>query len=170
MSSVQNFGGFMEIKIIEVEKPENLNIIIGQSHFIKTVEDVYEALITSYPDIKFGFAFCESSGKRLIRHSGTDNELENLAIKNARNIAAGHTFVLLLGNAYPINIMKSLKFIDEVLFLYAATANPLKIAILEEEEQRGIIGVLDGKIPLGVEKEEDIKERRDFLRKIGYKI
>jgi hypothetical protein len=159
----------MEIKIIEVEKPENLNIIIGQSHFIKTVEDVYEALITSYPDIKFGFAFCESSGKRLIRHSGTDDELENLAIKNAGIIAAGHTFVLLLGNAYPINIMKSLKSIDEVLFLYAATANPLKIIVLEEKEQRGIIGVLDGKIPLGVEKEDDIKERRDFLRKIGYK-
>ncbi len=165
-----HFGGSMEIKIVDVEKPENLNIIIGQSHFIKTVEDVYEALITSYPDIEFGFAFCESSGKRLIRHSGTDNKLENLAIKNARNIAAGHIFVLLLGNAYPINIMKSLKSIDEVLFLYAATANPLKIAILEEGEQRGIIGVLDGKIPLGVEKEEDIKERRDFLRKIGYKI
>lgn len=159
----------MEIKIVDIEKPEDINVVVGQAHFIKTVEDVYEALITSYPDIKFGFAFCESSGKRLIRHSGTDNELENLAIKNARNISAGHTFVLFLGNAYPINIMKSLKSIDEVLFLYTATANPLKIAILEEKEQRGIIGVLDGKIPLGVEKDADIKERRDFLRKIGYK-
>lgn len=159
----------MEIKIIDIEKPENVNVIVGQAHFIKTVEDVYEALVTSYPDIKFGLAFCESSGKRLIRHSGTDDELENLAIKNAESIAAGHTFVLLLGNAYPINIMKSLKSIDEVLFLYAATANPLKIAILEEGEQRGIIGVLDGKIPTGVEGEKDIKERRDFLRKIGYK-
>jgi len=159
----------MEIKIIDIEKPENLNVIVGQAHFIKTVEDVYEALVTSYPDIKFGLAFCESSGKRLIRYTGTDDKLTELAIKNAKRVGSGHSFFLLLGNAYPINVMKSLKSVDEVLSIFAATANPLTVIVLEEGQRRGIIGVLDGEIPLGVEEEEDIKERRDFLRKIGYK-
>lgn len=166
----QNFGGEMEIKIVDIEKPDEVNIIVGQAHFIKTVEDVYEALITSYPDIKFGFAFCESSGKRLIRYAGTDDKLTELAIKNAKRVSSGHSFFLLLGNAYPINVMKSLKSVDEVLSIFAATANPLTVIVLEEGQRRGIIGVLDGEIPLGVEEEEDIKERRDFLRKIGYKI
>ncbi|MCK4420488.1 adenosine-specific kinase [candidate division WOR-3 bacterium] len=159
----------MEIRLIETEKPEDANIIVGQSHFIKTVEDIYEALVTSYPGILFGFAFCEASGKRLIRHCRTDDALGKLAIKNAEKISAGHSFVLLLGNAFPINIMKSLKSVDEVLSIYAATANPLTVIILEEGEQRGIIGVLDGEVPLGVEKQEDIQEREEFLRKIGYK-
>ena len=160
----------MEINLIEIEKPDEVNIIVGQAHFIKTVEDVYEALITSYPDIKFGFAFCESSGKRLIRYTGTDDKLTEFAIKNAKRVGSGHSFFLLLGNAYPINVMKSLKSVDEVLSIFAATANPLTVIVLEEGQRRGIIGVLDGEIPLGVEEEEDIKERRDFLRKIGYKI
>lgn len=160
----------MEINLIEIEKPDEVNIIVGQAHFIKTVEDVYEALITSYPNIKFGFAFCESSGKRLIRYTGTDDKLTKLAIKNAKRVGSGHSFFLLLGNAYPINVMKSLKSVDEVLSIFAATANPLTVIVLEEGQRRGIIGVLDGEIPLGVEEEEDIKERRDFLRKIGYKI
>ncbi len=160
----------MEIKLIEIEKPNEVNIIVGQAHFIKTVEDVYEGLVTSYPGIKFGFAFCESSGKRLIRQAGTDDNLKELAIKNAREVGAGHSFFLLLGNAFPINVMKSLKSIDEVLTIFAATSNPLTVIVLEEGHQRGIIGVLDGKIPLGVEGEEDIKERKEFLRKIGYKI
>ena len=159
----------MEINLIEIEKPDEVNIIVGQAHFIKTVEDVYETLITSYPSIKFGFAFCESSGKRLIRYTGTDDKLTELAIKNAKRVGAGHSFFLLLGNAYPINVMKSLKSVDEVLGIFAATANPLTVIVLEEGQRRGIIGVLDGQIPLGVEEEEDIKERRDFLRKIGYK-
>ena len=159
----------MEIKLIEIEKPTDVNIIVGQAHFIKTVEDVYESLVTSYPDIKFGFAFCESSGKRLVRHSGTDDNLRELAIKNAESVGSGHSFFLLLGNAFPINVMKSLKSIDEVLTIFAATSNPLTVIVLAEGDKRGIIGVLDGKIPLRVEEEEDIIERRDFLRKIGYK-
>jgi len=160
----------MEIKLIDIERPENTNVIIGQTHFIKTVEDIHEALVASLPMIKFGLAFSEASGARLIRHSGTDKDLENLAIKNAEKIGAGHSFVLILGNAFPINIMKSLKAVDEVLYLYAATANPLKVIIVEDGEQRGIIGVLDGEKPLGVEGEKDISDRKDLLRKIGYKF
>jgi adenosine/AMP kinase len=160
----------MEIKLVDIERPENTNVIIGQTHFIKTVEDIHEALVTSLPMIKFGVAFSEASGARLIRHSGTDKELEDLAIKNAEKIGAGHSFVLILGNAFPINIMKSLKAVDEVLYLFAATANPLKVIVGEEGEQRGIIGVLDGEKPLGVEREKDIADRKDLLRKIGYKL
>ena len=160
----------MEIKLIDIEMPENANVIIGQTHFIKTVEDIHEALVTTLPMIKFGLAFSEASGPRLIRHSGTDEELENLAIKNAEKIGAGHSFVLILGNAFPINIMKSLKAVDEVLYLFTATANPLKVIIAEEGTQRGIIGVLDGEKPLGVEGDKDIKDRKNLLRKIGYKL
>jgi adenosine/AMP kinase len=160
----------MEIKLIDIEMPENANVIIGQTHFIKTVEDIHEALVTTLPMIKFGLAFSEASGPRLIRHSGTDEKLENLAIKNAEKIGAGHSFVLILGNAFPINIMKSLKAVDEVLYLYAATANPLKVIVAEEGEQRGIIGVLDGEKPLGVEDKKDIEDRKNLLRKIGYKF
>lgn len=160
----------MELKLIDIESPDNANVIIGQTHFIKTVEDVHEALVTSLPMIKFGLAFCEASGKRLIRHTGTDEDLERLAIKNAESIGAGHSFVLILGNAFPINIMKSLKAVDEVLYLYAATANPLKVVVGEEGEQRGILGVLDGKKPLGVEAEGDVEDRKNLLRKIGYKL
>jgi uncharacterized protein len=160
----------MEIKLIDIESPEGSNVIIGQTHFIKTVEDVHEALVTSLPMIKFGLAFCEASGPRLIRHTGTDKDLENLAVKNAEKIGAGHSFVLILGNAFPINIMKSLKAVDEILYLYAATANPLKVIVAEEGDQRGIMGVLDGEKPLGVEAEKEINERKDLLRKIGYKL
>jgi adenosine/AMP kinase len=160
----------MDLKLIDIEMPENANVIIGQTHFIKTVEDIHEALVTSLPMIKFGVAFSEASGARLIRHSGTDKALEDLAIKNAEKIGAGHSFVLILGNAFPINIMKSLKAVDEVLYLFAATANPLKVIVAEEGEQRGIIGVLDGEKPLGVESEKDIADRKDLLRKIGYKL
>ena len=160
----------MEIKLIDIESPEGSNVIIGQTHFIKTVEDVHEALVTSLPMIKFGLAFCEASGPRLIRHTGTDKDLETLAVKNAEKIGAGHSFVLILGNAFPINIMKSLKAVDEILYLYAATANPLKVIVAEEGEQRGIMGVLDGEKPLGVEAEKEISERKDLLRKIGYKL
>jgi adenosine/AMP kinase len=160
----------MEIKLIDIESPEGSNVIIGQTHFIKTVEDVHEALVTSLPMIKFGLAFCEASGPRLIRHTGTDKDLENLAVKNAEKIGAGHSFVLILGNAFPINIMKSLKAVDEILYLYAATANPLKVIVAEQGDQRGIMGVLDGEKPLGVEAEKEINERKDLLRKIGYKL
>ena len=160
----------MEMKLIDIERPEDANVIIGQAHFIKTVEDIHEALVASLPMIKFGIAFCEASGARLIRHSGTDKDLENLAVKNAEEIGAGHSFVLILGNAFPINIMKSLKSVDEVLYLFSATANPLKVIVACEGEQRGIIGVLDGEKPVGVEGEKDIADRKDLLRKIGYKF
>ncbi|MCD6277642.1 adenosine-specific kinase [candidate division WOR-3 bacterium] len=159
----------MEIKLVDIKKNEEQNIIIGHTHFIKTVEDVYEALVTSVPGIKFGVAFCEASQKRLIRHSGTDEELEKLAIENAERIGAGHTFVIILENAYPINVMKDLKSVDEIVGIYCATANPVKVVVAEEGEQRAVIGVMDGLTPLGVEGEEDIKERKEFLRKIGYK-
>ena len=159
----------MEIKLVDIKKDEEHNVIIGHTHFIKTVEDVYEALVTSVPGIKFGVAFCEASQKRLIRHSGTDEALEKLAIENAERIGAGHTFVIILGNAYPINVMKDLKSVDEIVGIYCATANPVKVVVAEEGEQRAVIGVMDGLTPLGVEGDEDIKERKEFLRKIGYK-
>ena len=159
----------MEIKLVDIKKDEEHNVIIGHTHFIKTIEDVYEALVTSVPGIKFGVAFCEASQKRLIRHSGTDEELEKIAIENAERIGAGHTFVIILGNAYPINVMKDLKSVDEIVGIYCATANPVKVVVAEEGEQRAVIGVMDGLTPLGVEGDEDIKERKEFLRKIGYK-
>ncbi len=160
----------MELKVVKIEKPEEVNVILGQSHFIKTVEDLHEALVTAFPGIKFGLAFLESSGPRLVRHTGTDPELEELAIKNAQNIGAGHSFIILLRNAYPINVLEKIKHVDEVVNIYAATANPLEVIIAETEQGRGILGVIDGKPPLGVEKEEDIKARKEFLRKIGYKF
>jgi len=159
----------MEIKLVDIKKDEEHNVIIGHTHFIKTIEDVYEALVTSVPGIKFGVAFCEASQKRLIRHSGTDEALEKIAIENAERIGAGHTFVIILGNAYPINVMKDLKSVDEIVGIYCATANPVKVVVAEEGEQRAVIGVMDGLTPLGVEGDEDIKERKEFLRKIGYK-
>ncbi len=160
----------MELKVVKVEKPEEVNLILGQSHFIKTVEDLHEALVTSVPGIKFGLAFCESSGKRLVRWTGNDEELVELAKKNALNIGAGHSFIILLRNAYPINVMKAVKNVDEVVNIYAATANPLEVIIAETEQGRGILGVIDGEPPLGVEGNEDIAWRKDFLRKIGYKL
>ena len=160
----------MELKVVKVEKPEEVNLILGQSHFIKTVEDLHEALVTSVPGIKFGLSFCESSGKRLVRWTGNDEELVELAKKNALNIGAGHSFIILLRNAYPINVMKAVKNVDEVVNIYAATANPLEVIIAETEQGRGILGVIDGEPPLGVEGDEDIAWRKDFLRKIGYKL
>jgi len=160
----------MEIKVIKIEKPEEVNVIVGQAHFIKTVEDLHEALVTTVPGIKFGIAFVESSGPRLIRHSGTDEKLEELAIKNAMNIGAGHSFVILLGNAYPINVLRKIKDVDEVVHIYAASANPLEIVVGETELGRAILGVVDGGTPLGVENDDEIKVRKEFLRKIGYKF
>ena len=160
----------MEFKVVKIEKPEEVNIILGQSHFIKTVEDLHEALVATVPGIKFGLAFCEASGKRLVRWTGNDDELVELAKKNALNIGAGHSFIILLRNAYPINVMKAVKNVDEVVNIYAATANPLEVIIAETEQGRGIMGVIDGEPPLGVEGDEDIAWRKDFLRKIGYKL
>ncbi len=160
----------MEIKVVEIEKAPEHNIIIGQSHFIKTVEDIHEALVTAVPGIKFGLAFCEASGPRLIRHSGTDGDLEKLAIKNAQNIGAGHLFIVILGNAYPINVLRRLKEVDEVVHIYAASANKMQVLVAETDLGRAVLGVVDGESPLAVEGEDDIKKREEFLRKIGYKF
>jgi len=162
----------MEFKLINVEMPSNCkdcNIILGQSHFIKTIEDLYETLMESSPHIKFGIAFCEASGKRLIRSDGNDEQLIRHAEKEALKIGAGHSFIIFLKNSYPINVLNRIKNVSEVAHIFAATANPLKIVVAEEEESRGILGVLDGLKPLGIETELDKKERREFLRKIGYK-
>ncbi len=160
----------VDFEIIEIEKQENDNIIIGQSHFIKTVEDVHEALVTAVPNIKFGFAFCEASGPRLVRFCGTDEKLINTAVKNAQKIAAGHSFVLILSNAFPINILKKLRELDEIVGIYAASSNRMQVIVAKTSYGRAIVGVVDGQPPLDVEKEKDIRERKDFLRKIGYKL
>lgn len=159
----------VEISLVSVDVPEGINIIIGQSHFIKSVEDIYEALVNSVPGIKFGFAFCESSGPRLVRRDGTDKELVNLAGKNALKIGAGHSFIILLEGAYPINVLNALKHVPEVCNIFCATANPAKVVVARSENGSGILGVIDGGAPVGVESEKDVYERRAFLRKIGYK-
>ena len=161
----------MEVKIfaIPIKIPEGANVIIGRSHFIKTVEDIYESLVTSVPGIKFGLAFNEASGKRLVRYEGNDEELVKAAIEAALSIGAGHTFVLFIRGAYPINILNQLKMVQEVVSLYVATGNPVQVIVAETDQGRAVIGVVDGYSPLGVEGEEDKKERREFLRKIGYK-
>ncbi len=161
----------MAIKLVEIEKPDpEVNVIIGQTHFIKTAEDLYEALITSSPGAKFAIAFCEASGKRLVRYEGNDDELIKYATKNAMNIGAGHFFIIMLRNIYPINVLNSIKNVQEILSVFAATANPLKVVIYEEGEMRAVLGIMDGFTPLGIENEEDRKERKEFLRRIGYKL
>jgi adenosine/AMP kinase len=160
----------MEIKIVSLKKPEEANVIVGMTHFIKSCEDVYEALVTSVPGIKFGFAFCEASQDRLVRYEGTDEELTKLAAENAEAIGAGHSFVLLLGNAYPVNVMESLRGVREIVSLFCATANPVQVLIAETDQGRGVLGVVDGYSPVGIEDEAKIRERREFLRKIGYKF
>ncbi len=157
------------IDVVDIPIPEGANVIIGQAHFIKTVEDLYEALVTSVPGIKFGLAFCEASQKRLIRFEGNDEELKKYAIEAAKRIAAGHVFVIYIRDAWPINVLNALKHVQEVVTLYAATANPLQVIVIETDQGRGVIGVVDGYTPVGVEGGDDIAERRAFLRKIGYK-
>ena len=161
----------MEILNVKVDKPEDINFVLGQSHFIKTVEDVHEALVASVPGIQFGFAFCEASGKCLIRWTGTNDEMIALAKQNAQKIAAGHSFILFLGEGYfPINIIPALQRVPEIVNLFCATANPTEVIIAESESGRGIIGVIDGSSPKGIEREEDIAWRKGFLRTIGYKL
>ena len=159
----------MKIESVTIKIPADTNILIGQSHFIKTAEDLYEALVGSCPGIRFGVAFCESSGDRLVRVEGNDDELKGSAIDNAQRIGAGHVFVVVIKNAYPINIMRSIKDVPEVCNIFCATANELEVLVAESPNGRGVIGVIDGQTPLGVEKDEDIKKRRDLLRRIGYK-
>lgn len=160
----------MELQSVKIEKPEATNFILGQSHFIKTVEDIHEAVVTNVPGVKFGLAFCEASGKCLIRWSGTDDEMIELAKKNAQAIGAGHSFILFLGEGfYPINILNTIKNVPEVARIFCATANPVEVIIAETEQGRGILGVIDGSSPNGIEDEEGITWRKDFLRMIGYK-
>lgn len=160
----------LEFKLVEIKKPEGVNIILGQSHFIKTVEDIYEALVESVPGIKFGLAFAESSGACKVRSEGNDANLKELAIENCLSISAGHSFIILLKNAYPINVLNAIKNIPEVCNIYCATANPVKVIIADSPDGCGILGVIDGLRPKGVEGEADISWRKDFLRKIGYKL
>jgi adenosine/AMP kinase len=160
----------MEAKSIKIDLPAETQIILAQSHFIKTVEDVHECLVNCVPDIRFGIGFCEASGPCLVRHSGNDTELESLATNYAYEIGCGHLLVIVLKNAYPINILPRLKDVPEVATIYCATANPLKVLIMETEQGRGVIGVADGFRPKGIEKDNETKERKQFLRNIGYKV
>ena len=160
----------METRTVKIEKPAEYNIIIGQSHFIKTVEDIHEAMVTAVPGIRFGLAFCESSGACLVRSTGTDDGLKKLSEKNALAIAAGHCFVIIMKDSYPINVLNAIKNVPEVCGIYCATANPVELVIAETEAGRGILGVIDGAKPKGIEDEAGIKWRKDLLRKIGYKI
>jgi adenosine/AMP kinase len=160
----------MDIQAVKIEKPEAVNFILGQSHFIKTVEDIHETLVTTVPGIKFGLAFCEASGKCLIRWSGTDEGMIELAKQNAEAIGAGHSFILFLGEGYfPINVMNAIKNVPEVARIFCATANPTEVLVAQTEQGRGILGVIDGFSPRGIEDEEGIAWRKDFLRMIGYK-
>ncbi|MFC1569101.1 adenosine-specific kinase [bacterium] len=159
----------MEVHVVAITKPEMVNFILGQSHFIKTVEDVYEALIQTVPNIQFGLAFCEASGPRLVRYAGTDQDMIDMATNNAQKIGAGHHFIIFLKNAFPINVLPVLRQVPEICRIYCATANPTEVIIAETQLGRGILGVIDGQSPLDVEGEEDILKRKAFLRQIGYK-
>jgi len=160
----------LELKKVRIDAPEQCNLILGTAHFIKTVEDLYEALVNAVPNIKFGIGFCESSGPCLVRHEGNDEELRQLAAKKAFEIACGHSFIIFLKNAYPINVLDEIKKVPEVCTIYAATANPIEVIIAETEQGRGIVGVIDGFKSKGIEGEEEIRTRKEFLRKIGYKL
>ncbi|MEE4312629.1 MAG: adenosine-specific kinase [candidate division KSB1 bacterium] len=160
----------MEISLIQIENPDHFNLILGHSHFIKTVEDIHEALVNSVPNIQFGVAFCEASEKRLVRYSGTNDELIELARQNAMSIGAGHSFIIFLQDAFPINVLQTIKRVPEVCRIYCATANPVELIIAQTDQGRGILGVIDGENPLGFEGEDDVSERKSFLRKIGYKL
>jgi adenosine/AMP kinase len=161
----------MELITIKIEKPDDINFILGQSHFIKTVEDIHEAMVQAVPGIKFGLAFCESSGAMLVRWTGTDNEMIELAKRNALALAAGHSFILFLGSGFfPVNVLNTLKIVPEVCRIFCATANPVEVILAETAQGRGILGVIDGGKTKGVEGDDDIAWRKDLLRKIGYKL
>ena len=160
----------MELKTVTISKPDEVNIILGQSHFIRTVEDLHEAVATSVPGAKFGVAFCEASGPRLVRHSGTDATLEDLAVRNLREIGAGHAFLVTLGNLFPIHVLRAIREVPEVCRIFCATANAVEVVVAETEHGRAILGVVDGGTPMGVEGEKEAGERVAFLRKIGLKL
>ena len=159
----------MELKMVEIENPDALNMILGQSHFIKTVEDIFEAMVNTVPMAKFGLAFCESSDKCLVRFTGTDDELTELAKKNAYALSAGHSFILFMKDMFPINVLNAIKRVPEVCRIFCATANPLEVVVAETEQGRGILGVIDGFASKGIETEADISDRKALLRTIGYK-
>ena len=160
----------MELKLVAIDKPDDVNLILGQSHFIKTVEDLHEAMVNSVPGVKFGLAFCESSGPCLVRYSGTDASLVERAQRNAMNLGAGHVFVILLRDTFPVNVLNAIKRVPEVCTVFCASANPVQVVVAESEHGRGVLGVIDGSRPKGVESERDREERHGFLRKIGYKL
>ena len=160
----------LEFTTVKIQPPPDTNLILGQAHFIKTAEDLYEALVNSVPNIKFGVGFCESSGPCLVRHEGNDSELKRLAAEKAFEIGCGHSFLIFIKNAYPLNVLDKIKKVPEVCTIYAATANPLEVIIAETSQGRGIVGVVDGLKSKGIENDNDVKERRQFLRKIGYKL
>jgi uncharacterized protein len=159
----------MELTTVAIEKPEDLNFILGQSHFIKTVEDIYEAMVNAVPGVKFGLAFCESSGPCLVRYAGTDETLIELAKQNALQLAAGHCFILLMQDIFPVNVLNAIKNVPEVCRIYCATANPTEVIIAETAQGRGILGVVDGFAAKGVETDDDIQARKNLLRQFGYK-
>ncbi|MGW9169745.1 adenosine-specific kinase [Agromyces sp. NPDC055657] len=156
--------------VVSVDKPDDLNVVIGQAHFIKTVEDLHEAMVGVGPSLRFGLAFCEASGPRLVRRSGNDPDLVELAVRNALAIAAGHTFVIFLREGFPVNVLNPIKSVPEVCSIFCATANPVDIVVAVTPLGRGIAGVIDGEPPLGVESDDDVAARRDLLRAIGYKL
>ena len=160
----------MELKTVKIENPDELNVILGMSHFIKTAEDVFEAMTNSVPGVKFGVAFCEASMECLVRYEGTDAELVELAKKNAYALSAGHSFIVFMKDIFPINVLPAIKQVPEICRIFCATANPVEVIIAETEQGRGILGVIDGFPSKGIENEEDIKKRRDLLRMISYKL
>lgn len=160
----------MELKLVKIEMPKDCNLVLGTAHFIKTIEDLYEALKNAVPNINFGIGFCESSGPCLVRNEGNDLELQALASKYAFQLGCGHSFIIFMRNAYPINVLDKIKQVPEVCTIHAATANPLEVIIAETEQGRGILGIVDGFKSKGIETEVDVKARKEFLRKIGYKL
>ena len=162
--------GIIKLELVQIKKPPDTNVIIGQTHFIKTVEDLYETIIGSVPGIKFGLAFCEASGAMLVRVEGNDEQLKESVTQNALDVGAGHTFIVIIKNAFPVNVLNQIKIVPEVCRIFCATANSLQVIVACTSQGRGILGVIDGASPVGVEKEPDISRRKEFLRKIGYKL
>ncbi|NNF98853.1 MAG: hypothetical protein HKM93_05705 [Desulfobacteraceae bacterium] len=160
----------MELSTVTIVNPDALNLILGHSHFIKTVEDIYEAMVNTVPGVKFGLAFCEASDKCLVRHAGTDDELIELATNNALNLSTGHTFILFMRDIFPINVLNTIQAVPEVCGIYTATANPLQVVVAQTGQGRGILGIIDGYASKGIETEKDIGDRKSLLRAIGYKL
>ena len=158
------------LSVVPLEQPEDVNLIVGQTHFVNTVEDLYEALVGSSPQLRFGVAFCEASGPRLVRRAGNDDELVQLAVDNAVAVGAGHSFFVFLREGFPINVLNAVKAVPEVCRIFCATANPVQVVVAETQQGRAILGVVDGEPPLGVEQDADVQDRHELLRKIGYKL